>query len=268
MACPTLYPGQTIQARVEADSENESTVMCRLFVGAYGAEDKVELARGPSREMKAGAKADLSWTAPDTGGCPIENVGIEIVTDGHASGAVYLDSLTWSGMPRLTLTRPKKGGKMWERAWVNGADRFGTWKEPFRIVHNEGRGLVIQGTREWKDYRVSAEVTIYLASSAGIAARVQGMRRFYSLVLTPDGKARLAKSLDGDVTLAEIDFPWQLGSTHSFVLQVTGSRIEAEIDGKKLPAVSDSGQPLSGGAVAFVCADGWITSDAMRVEPV
>jgi hypothetical protein len=151
---------------------------------------------------------------------------------------------------------------------VNGADNFGTGKEAFSIVQNEGRGLLMQGTREWKDYRVSADLTLYLAAAAGIAARVQGMKRYYGLVLQSDGKARILKSLDGDTVLAEMDFPWEPGSTHRFALEVRGTRIEGSVDGKKLAAVTDDRRPLDGGAVALLCEEGWITGEAVRVEPV
>ena len=73
---------------------------------------------------------------------------------------------------------------MWRRAWVNGVDDYNPrYPEPFRLVHNRGTGLLIQGTREWADYRVSADVTPHMVTAAGIGARVQGLRRYYALIL-------------------------------------------------------------------------------------
>ena len=57
-----------------------------------------------------------------------------------------------------------------------------------------------------------------MAKAAGIAARVQGLRRYYALLLCDDGKARLIKALDGDTVLAEAEFPWRQGSIHDFQL--------------------------------------------------
>ncbi len=102
---------------------------------------------------------------------------------------------------------------MWRKAWVNGVDIFGErwWPDPYRLVQNEGRGLLMQGTCEWIDYQANSTVTIHLAKAAGIAARVQGLRRYYAILLCDDGKARLIKALDGDNVLAEVDFPWTAG---------------------------------------------------------
>ena len=88
---------------------------------------------------------------------------------------------------------------MWRRAWVDGVDQYGSrWPEPYRLVQNHGTGLLIQGTRDWTDYRVSAPITPHLVASAGIGARVQGMRRYYALLLAEGGTVRLVKALDGE----------------------------------------------------------------------
>ena len=126
---------------------------------------------------------------------------------------------------------------MWRRAWVNAADYFGgAVFEPYRVVQDEGVGLVIQGTREWTDYRVSADVTPHMATSAGIAARVQGMRRYYALLLCRDAASgsttlRLVKVLDGTTVLAETDFAWTFGETYDLALEVVGATIRAYVDG-------------------------------------
>jgi len=164
------------------------------------------------------------------------------------------------------LTRPPDGGTMWRRAWVNGVDQFDPrWPEPYRIVQNHGTGLLIHGTREWTDYRVSATVTLHMVAAGGVGARVQGMRRYYALLLYSDDKARLVKALDGDTTLAEADFAWEFGETHEFSLQVTGNQLEASIDGCKLFSVDDTDHPLTGGGVALICEEGCLSSDAVIV---
>ena len=50
------------------------------------------------------------------------------------------------------------------------------------------------------------------------------MRRYYALLLCAGNKLRLVKALDGVTTLAELDFPWQFGTTYDLSLKVTGSR--------------------------------------------
>ena len=158
---------------------------------------------------------------------------------------------------------------MWRRAWVNGVDRFDELSpEPYRLIQNSGTGLLIQGTREWTDYEVSAPVRPHMVTSAGIAARVQGMRRYYALLLVRGGGARLVKALDGEAVLAEADFPWDFGLTYDLSLEVRGGRLRAGIDGEEIFDVEDGDRPLTGGAVALLCEEGRAESEVVRVRPL
>ena len=187
----------------------------------------------------------------------------------RADGTLYLDYLTWDGPPKLTLTRPDYEGQMWRRAWVNGLAQYHRyWPEPFRLIQNEGRGLLMQGTRDWTDYKMKADVTPHLVKTAGIAVRVQGMRRFYALLLSQDKKVRLVKALDGDTVLAETDFDWYFGATYNLALQAVGHQLVASIDGQTLFKVNDSDRPLTGGGVALVCEEGRSATQVVAIEPV
>jgi hypothetical protein len=105
-------------------------------------------------------------------------------------------------------------------------------------------------------------------TAAGIAARVQGMRRYYALLLGPGNRARLVKALDGDAVLAEADFTWAFGETYLLRLEVVGARLQAWIDDRQLFDVHDASQPLIGGGVALICTEGRMATDAVRVRPV
>ena len=123
-------------------------------------------------------------------------------------------------------------------------------------------------TKRWaRPYRVSADVTPHMAKAAGIAARVQGLRRYYALLLCRDGRACLVKALDGDTVLAETDFPWEFGQTHELSLEVVGTRLRAWIGGQQLFGVNDADRPLIGGGVALVCEEGRTATDAVTVQP-
>ncbi len=286
IASPTLYPGQTVRARVAADADDAQPVTCRLFVSAYVEESGMEPHRtstqpprpevepplrtiyGPEITLEPGASHEFNWRIEDTDGVPIAAVGVEINAARRASGTVYLDYLTWDGEPDVVLGRPAGGGKMWRQAWVNAISRFDAWwPEPYRLIQNEGMGLLIQGTREWRDYHVRAAVTPHMAASAGIGARVQGLRRYYALLLCRGGKARLVKALDGDTVLAEVDFPWECGNTYDLRMQVSGTHIQGWINGQKIFDVEDTERPLEGGAIALLCEEGRVASDAVTVRP-
>jgi len=281
MASPTLYPGQTVHAALVTDEQNAQPVNCNLYLHYYGADDALIIQRSPAVLLAAGAAHTFHWTIEDLGGAPIVDIGIEISSAQRADGVLYLDYLTWDGSPNVTLQRPDYvvaanrrtasglASNMWRMAWVNGVDHYDWWwPEAYRLVQNEGRGLLIQGTREWQDYQVEAVITPHLAKAAGIAARVQGMRRYYALLLCDDGKVRLVKALDGDHVLAEADFTWSLGTAYTFTLRVEGRRLTAAIDGNLFYAGEDEDRPLTGGGVAFVCEVGRIMSEAMRVQPI
>jgi len=271
MASPTLYSGQTVRARLSAGSDNVMPVTCGLYLRVYGDGDRLDRIAGPQSVFGPGDAREFTWCIPDTGGAPIAEIGVEIGSEKRADGVVYLDYLTWDGALDITLTRLGHTGTMWQRAWVNGVDQVQHGAEPYRLIQNEGTGLLMQGTREWTDYRVTADVTPHMVKSAGIAARVQGMRRYYALLLCRDGldvltKARLVKMLDTPEVLAESDFPWTFGETHALSLEVTGATLRAWIDGAALFAVTDA-QPLVGGAVALVCEEGRTATNAVRVQP-
>jgi ADP-ribosylglycohydrolase len=269
LASPTLYPGQEVQARVVADGGNNRAVACRLFVRIYDGNDELATNCGPETILRPGSDHEFQWRVEDTGGQPIAQIGVEISSDEATGGTVYLDYLTWNGEPDVELSRPAEGGTMWRRAWVSGVDRYDPrWPEPYRMIQNQGRGLLIQGTREWNDYRVSAPITPHMVVSAGIGARVQGMRRYYALLLADGGKARLIKVLDGDTVLAETDFPWQFDVTYELALEVRDNHLRASIDGKGLFEVADNDRAFASGAVAFVCEEGRMESDVIRVQSV
>jgi ADP-ribosylglycohydrolase len=269
LASPSLYPGQLVRARVVADEHNETPLECTLFVSAYDGEDRLVRLYGERRAIASGSVACLRWRAPDTGGQPIAEVGIEIAADSPKAGVAYLDDLTWYGTPDLDLTRPACGGTMWRRAWVPALDRLETgWEEPFRLIHNEGTGLLVQGARDWSDYELSARITPHMARAAGIAVRVQGMRRYYALLLASGGRAQLVKSLEGGTVLAEQHFAWRFGDSYELALTARGSRLRASIDGVELFDVEDRDSPFQGGAIALVCSEGRVASETVSVRSV
>jgi ADP-ribosylglycohydrolase len=237
-ASPTLYPGQTVRAEVDG---RHFRLVARLHDGA-------EL---------AAPEGATEWRVPDTGGQPIAQVGIA------AGEPVRLQWLTWDGAPDVTLTRPAGGGTLWRRAWVHGVDKWDDhWPEPFRLIQNRGRGLLIQGTRGWTDYAVRAAIVPETVAAAGIAARVQGLKRYYGLLLLPD-EVRLVRELDGTTVLARAPFARRdYSAPHELALEVVGARLRATADDVVLEAEDAA---FAGGAVALVCDEGCLTTDAVHV---
>ena len=148
--------------------------------------------------MRRVATPTLAWRIPDLDGAPVAEVGLCIEPSEAGAGAVYLDWLTWDGSPDMTLGRPETAARCGGAPGSTGADQFqDALAEPYRVSQDHGTGLISQGTADWNDYRVSADVAILLARQGGIAARVGGMRRWYALLLCDDGMARLVKDREG-----------------------------------------------------------------------
>lgn len=291
IASPALYPGQQVHARIQADSSNADRVKCRLYLAVYqpnslahgfnesatGAvrdqmRDELVIIYGPEVELESGAAHEFTWRIPDTNSCPIAEVGLEIrpVAGFVEAGSVYLDYLTWEGTPTVRLSKPKQGGVMWSKAWAQAIDNWWpAWPhDTFRIVQNEGIGLLIQGTRDWKDFSVSTQLHPHLTASAGIAAYVQGMRRYYALVLRPGNKACIVKALDGETILAETNFPWEFDGTYELKLEVVGTHLRGWIEGQLMLEAEDTDRPLEGGAIALLCDSGCIEAGDVIVQAV
>ncbi len=268
LASPALYPGQTVRARVEAAAGNHGAAECRLYLRAYSSADEPIRIYGPHAVLAPGEEHEYEWQVPPLGGRPIESVGLEISSEVPAPGTVYVDYLSWSGEPDVMLARPAQPGDMWRRAWVNGVDHFHSSGSAYRLMQDSGTGLLIQGTREWRDYRATAIIAPHLLGRAGLAVRVQGMRRYYALLLAAGSKVQLLKALDGEVVLAEAAFSCELDVPYRLEVEARGTRLRASIDDKLLFEVEDTDRPLTGGAVALLCTEGRLDCDEVRVQPV
>jgi len=111
---------------------------------------------------------------------------------------------------------------------------------------------------------VRAAIVPETVAAAGLAARVQGMRRYYALLLARD-EARLVRELDGTAVLARAPLRRRdYSEPHAVALRVAGGHIRATVDDLVLEAYDTA---LDGGAVALVCTEGCLTTDAVQVAP-
>lgn len=273
VTCPTLYSGQRVECRLESETDG-GTVTARLFASVYDEHDELVQIYGDAQELTGGCEAVLSWQVPETHSYPIFEIGIEIETPDPlgVDGTLYLDYLTWGGAADTVLKRPDNNlSTMWKHAWVNNVSQFQTRWEGLRVTNGDGIGFIAQGSRDWKDYRVTSEIAPLLANAWGLAARVQGRERYYALMFdrAEGGRVRLVKRLHDEVVLASERFAWQLDQKYKVELRVVGTGIEAHVDGKKLFSVQDARElPLTGGAVALVVDSGSISAEEVRVAPL
>ncbi|MGO1074409.1 ADP-ribosylglycohydrolase family protein [Inquilinus sp. CA228] len=271
MATPLLYPGQTLSALVAAEPGNAGEVTVALRLKVYTDQDTLRTVDGAPVRLAPGRDADLSWVLPDMGGQPIAEAGFVIAAAGpRADGAVVVDHLRFDGAPDLHLRRPAETGDFWRQAWVNGVSFFSKRFPPsFRISQDRGEGIIIHGTRQWTDYRVAADVMIHLGREAGVAVRVQGLRRYYAALLSRDGMLRLVRQRDEERTvLAETAFAWSLERSYDIEVAAEGDRITCRIGGVTLEARDGSGEAFRDGGIGLLVHEGALSSNDVRVTAV
>ena len=181
---------------------------------------------------------------PGERGFPVRDIGVEIAGGPGASGRVLVDRVTYGGSPELRvpdeLPRTAEGAVL---GWVVDADRVtGRFSQnPQPMTHfgkDEGRGVLITGTDDWRDYTISSRFTIVLAEAGGLIARYQGLQRFIALVKTRDA-LKLVRNFYGETVLAETPCAWQMGELHHLALTVRGTKIVAHLEGEEILSATD-----------------------------
>ena len=262
-ACPTLHPGQTVEARWVSPAANPGPLRVRLVMKTCDQDLVLQSVNGPEITLLPGSVNTISWTIPDTDGFPIAAIGFEILPG--EPGTLLLDSLGWNAAPTTSLM-PSKTGSVWTHAWVRTMEGCAAYDNNTTITmhHSRPGGFLLQGSRDWCDYAFRARVEIRLAESFGLVIRAQGLRRHYSLRIAPGGFARIVRECDGEATLAETACPWILGQPREFQISAKGDLLQASVDGTILLEARDSA--LIGGAAGFLLDQGGIIVQSADVE--
>lgn len=277
MACPTLYSGQTVRARLLPANDNTRASHLRLYVQVYGKDDHLETLRSDTRTVQPGDPYNFQWDVPDTGGRPVAEIGVEVCGN-SGSGTVYLDWLSWTGAPNTTFCKPDEPGRAWRRAWVNAVDDFREWGlhegKHFAVVHNEGTGLVYQGEATWRDYTISTVAKAHLAEGFGLVGAVRGLRRYVTVRLERLGEGGVARLVlqqdDIEAELDEIAFDWELYQEIPLTLTILGhGKVEARVgEGEGAATLSgDIASEQAHGAAGFLVQVGHVQYGPMTIAP-
>ncbi|ETS79372.1 hypothetical protein PFICI_09225 [Pestalotiopsis fici W106-1] len=272
MASPLIYPGQTVKAELLAADRNTAASRVCLRLKAYNENDELTVVDSIPVTLEPGQRAKLEWTIPDTlQNCPIQQIGLAIRSNAASpalTGAVFLDSLGWSGTPHMCLKRPtNKSQSLWRRAWVSSIHKMHTTMGPsLFLAQDRGQGILSQGTRDWTNYKVVvSNFVVNHGGPMGVAARVQGLNRYYALMLTKDKRAVLIKAADDKrLELASKPFDWKPDVKYDVNLTVQGSKIQAQVGGVDLLAVDED---YTGGAIGLVVTDGSLSADSITITP-
>ena len=279
VACPLVYTGQKIKTEIVSKSEKDLRI--NLFIKYWGEDDKLIKISSEDHNIKANENNVIEWNVPDTFSNPIGQMGISINSDDNVTGKLLINYLNISGSPKMTFRRPdhidefKRGifykeevyGQLWKRAWVNDVDKWQyRHNESFKVVRGIGRGHIMTGSETWKDYSISAKISIPLATAGGLILRSQGLKRYYSLELTKENKLKINKMEYDLKTLKEIDFDLEFFKDYELKFKVDGNKLQGFVDNKLLIEVEDKSNPYEEGMIGFLTENGAIQSDSISIE--
>lgn len=275
MGTPLLYPGQTVNAKIRRTGEDGTSVKVTLRFQIYAKDDRLKALNGPSITLTSEEEdlQSLQYLIPDImDGQPICRVGLAVESSDHKkpfTGAVWLDSLGWKGVPQMTIKRPSQPGEAWFRSWINGASKLHSYfpTHSLIIVQNTGEGTATFGTREWDNYRVLVpRLKVNFGSLAGITARVQGLNRYYALVLTKGNRVSIIKAFDEKrIPLASAAFEWSLDGEYDMAVEVEGDLIRGRVNELEI-IVRDTS--YGKGGIGLVVTEGAFCVDTIHISPL
>ena len=182
VACPTLYQGQTIGYGFTAGVPAGKQVQVMPFIKYVDGFGSSHIRHGPSHALTRSERVDAAWQlATDIAG-PIQVFGFEVEAEDVVAGDLFLDYVGWDGDPTLMWQGAGLGGSAWRRAWSTTQGSVApTGNGTLTFDPCDGTGLAILGTREWRNYRVTAVLQGEREVEVGVAARVRGKLRYLAL---------------------------------------------------------------------------------------
>jgi ADP-ribosylglycohydrolase len=270
---PTLYPSQTVKARIRADAQPPGL---SFFIETYGDDGQLSTIRGSEQQL-ASAINTLEWVVPETGGRVIHRLGIELRSQQRRDGSIVIESIDWSGAPENYMLGPSSDlspgltpwttDTAWLRTFVSSAKNFAPdYTTTFSISNPEPNGVVTTGTHDWADYRVSSTITFNKQEAAGLVARATGHRRYYAAILTR-GQARIIRRCDGaEDVLACRDFSYATDDIYTLEFSVASELLKLSIDGVHTLEASDDS--YRDGGAGFVVDTGAVLANGFQVSRI
>jgi ADP-ribosylglycohydrolase len=273
LASPTLYPGQTLTARLSATRDGTSVRPYVLYAGAGGGQARTVL--GEAHPLGP-APRTVSWQVPPADGVVPFRVGFAFTADagtGTGTGTeAFLHELDWRGAPEHFEQSGVLLSSIWDTRppalapWVSSAKNFeADFAVTYSVSHPEALGVVTTGTREWTDYAVASRLTLSLHETAGLVVRSRGHRRFYAGVFTGGDRLRLLHQRDGERhILAEIPFRYERDRPYAVELRCRGRHLDLSVDGRTR-LVGTAADTLGGGT-GFLVERGAVAADGVRIS--
>jgi hypothetical protein len=98
---------------------------------------------------------------------------------------------------------------------------------------------------------------------------VQGLQRYYALLIKAPHQVQLIKRYDGQETVLETQaFPWEFEQEIQVALEAVGDRLKAWVNGSLVFDRVDASRPLLDGAIALIAEEGHLCVTQVEVKPI
>jgi hypothetical protein len=208
----------------------------------------------PRRELSPRKPFHMTWELDAKLPWPFYDFAFQWETSPENSGDIFIDAVRVEGEPHFDWPeKPQRlaGGALC--GFLQDFDRIhhGPWQDGgesyWKFIRNRGRGLIVTGNRDWKNYCFSAKVFEKFVEAFGLIVRYQGLERYYALVKKKNSLL-LIKRYDGeDEVLAETRGDWPAEQPRHLSLLCEGEGLRAFLDEEELFSVDDRSFSCGGG---------------------
>lgn len=271
IASPTLYATQTVRFQV---CPSTAGIVIRPFIRVV-ADSGLDDLYGDHVSLAARGQ-DMEWKVPPHSG-RIQLIGLEVSGAGIADAHLDLQRMDWAGAPeRFVLGRsyemspdltPWTTRTPWLDSFVSSAKHLRPdYTTTCVVSHPEELGVATIGTADWRDYSVTSTITFNMQETAGLVARAKGHRRFYAAVVR-HGELQLLMQRDAQrIVLASAPVDIQIDSVHELCLAVQGTRLVADVDGRRMVEAED--HTYASGAAGWLVERGSFLADGFEVRAI
>lgn len=227
---PTIYPGQSVRARLFLPAGSPAQLMAALYVMDMDG----TIYQDRAAQLQPGEWRRLEWRIPPLNDALLAQVGLIFRSLGPETwkGEFLLDDFDWGGRPAWTQNfskaRPEYGAIA---GWTY-------WRGYWRVEQNALLGSGSEGAElytglpEWTDLDAALTFTPLLGDQHGLLLRVRGAQRsIFAGLCGTNTVAIIQKSDAGSQTVATAPFPWACGTACTLEARLAGDRLSLAVDG-------------------------------------
>jgi len=251
---PTIWPGQTLRARLIVPPDTPAGLLAAPFVWD---DNNAVRHQAAAIELEPGGRHTVGLRIPALNNALLSRAGVAFRTAGQPwSGRVLLDWLDWDGPPEwstdFSLDRPEYG------ALAGWTFVRGYWRLEDGAYHSSGaeRSESYTGDPEWSDLTLSVDLVPLAGEQHHLLLRVGGARRSYAAGLHGADRLAILRNHGGYRQVASTALPWRHGQRLQLAVTVAGDELSLAADGQPLLGWRDREAPLLRGQIGLANGPG------------